>query len=187
MRRLIVNADDFGLTTGINRAIVEAHENGIVSSATLMANAAKFDEAAAHAQRSPQLGVGCHVMLVDGTPLRDPATLPTLARDGQFASQLSGVALRAWTGRISSSEVEHEVAAQLGKLREAGIAVTHVDTHKHTHVLPAILRPLLRAARQCGVRAVRNPFEPAWCTAVSQPERTRLRSFGVRLLDAFRP
>ena len=161
MRRLIVNADDFGLTRGVNRAILEAYENGIVTSSTLMANSTAFDDAVRLAQSHPKLAVGCHTMLVDGTPLlasRQVATLLSGPRSGDFLRGIGAFALRALAGRIHADEVEAEVTAQIRKLQTAGIAVSHLDTHKHTHLFPQILRPLLRAARACGVPAIRNPF-----------------------------
>ena len=158
MRRLIVNADDFGLTPGVNRAIVEAHANGVVTSATLMANAAAFEDAVRVTKSSPALSVGCHVVLVDGTPLSTPSQIPTLADSGQFERRLSRFALRAVGGGINPAEVEAEAAAQIQKLQAAGIQPSHVDTHKHSHMFPQVLRPMLRAAKVGGVRAIRNPF-----------------------------
>src|ERR1700744_6112728 len=76
--RLIINADDFGLTRGVNRAIAELHDAGVITSATLMANGAAFDDAVATARARPTLAIGCHIVLVDGTPVSDPATIPTL-------------------------------------------------------------------------------------------------------------
>jgi len=158
VRRLIVNADDFGLTPGVNRAILEAHAHGVVTSATLMANAAGFDEAVRLTKSSPALSVGCHVMLVDGAPVSNPSEIPTLTDSGKFGTRLTGFAMRAVGGSINPAEIETEVAAQVSKLQAAGIQPSHVDTHKHTHMFPQILRPLLRAAKAWGVRAVRNPF-----------------------------
>ena len=162
MRRLIVNADDFGLTRGVNRAIVEAHAEGIVTSATLMANSAAFDDAVSLAKSQAQLGVGGHVVLVDGCPLlpRDEVRSLVSSGSGCLAESLSSFAVRAAAGRIDSAEIEAEASAQIRKLQSAGLEVSHVDTHKHTHVMPQVLRPLLRAALRCQVRAVRNPFEP---------------------------
>lgn len=163
MRRLIVNADDFGFTSGVNRAIVEAHTHGIVTSSTLMANGRAFDEAAKLAKTVPPLSVGCHVVLIDGQPVLDPGKLPTLTSrhsPAQFRDGLKSFAARALLGRLDSAQIEAEATAQIRKLQSAGISVSHVDTHKHTHLFPAVLRPLLRAARACGVRAVRNPFGP---------------------------
>src|SRR5206468_318285 len=103
MRRLIVNADDFGLTEGVNRGILQSHMSGIVTSATLMANGRTFDD-----------------------------------------------------------------AAQIRKVQSTGIRVSHVDTHKHTHLWPHVLEPVLRAAKSCGVKRIRNPFEPAPLRMIAQ-------------------
>jgi len=161
--RLIVNADDFGLTTGVNRAIVEAHRRGVVTSATLMANSQAFDEAVRLAKSEPRLSAGCHVVLVDGEPVLPGTQVPSLLKPGsqaEFRQGLAGFALSAVRGSFQEDEVEAEATAQIRKLQAAGLPVTHVDTHKHAHMFPAVLRPLLRAARACGVRAVRNPFAP---------------------------
>jgi hopanoid biosynthesis associated protein HpnK len=164
VRRLIVNADDFGLTAGVNRGILEAHTRGIVTSSTLMANGRAFEDAARTAKTFPGLSVGCHVVLIDGEPVVDAALLPSItsAHSGgaRFRDGLKSFAARALAGRLDPGEVEVEVAAQIRKLQSADVNVSHVDTHKHTHLFPAVLRPLLRAARGCGVHAVRNPFGP---------------------------
>ena len=164
MRRLIINADDFGLTAGVNRAIVEAHEHGVVTSATLMANGAAFADAIALAQSRPGLGVGCHILLVDGVPLLDAAAVRTLLDLGNsgglhFREGITWFGALALLGRLNESEIEAEASAQISKLQAAGITVTHLDSHKHTHLFPRVLRPLLRAAASCGVKAIRNPFE----------------------------
>ena len=162
MRRLIINADDFGLTTGVNRAIIEAHDEGIVTSSTLMSCGLAFDEAVRLAKSASGLSIGCHVVLVDGTPQLGGKAVPSLVgpRDGQFDTSLASFALRVIRGIVDSNELEAEITAQIRKLQTAGITVSHLDAHKHTHVLPSVLVPLLRAARACGVRAVRNPFGP---------------------------
>lgn len=161
MRRLIVNADDFGLTPGVNRAILEAHTRGIVTSATLMANASAFDHAVQLARSAPSFDVGCHIVLVDGWPVSPPSEIPSLldgGRQGAFERNLSGFAARAFRGRLNPEQIEREAIAQISKLQAANIPVSHIDTHKHLHALPQILRPLLRAAKACGVSAIRNPF-----------------------------
>ena len=160
MRRLIVNADDFGYTSGVNRAIVESHIRGVVTSSTLMANGRAFAEAVALARTVPKLSVGCHVVLIDGEPLVAPEKLPSLTASQKFRDGMKMFAARALSGRIDAGEITAEVTAQIRKLQAAGIAVSHVDTHKHTHLFPQILRPVLRAAAACGVRAMRNPFGP---------------------------
>lgn len=160
MKRLIVNADDLGLTRPVNRGIVEAHRHGIVTSATLMANGGAFDDAVALARAEPRLAVGCHVDLVQLAPTSPVEQVPSLCDGRHFRHGLGMLAARSVAGRIDAVQVESEAAAQIRKLQSAGIRVSHIDTHKHAHVLPRILEPLLRAARSCGVQAIRNPFEP---------------------------
>ncbi len=164
MRRLIVNADDFGFTAGVNRAIVEAHTRGIVTSSTLMANGRAFEDAVKLARTTPTLAIGCHVVLIDGEPVLNCERLPTLTTTRnhahEFRNGLKSFAVRALAGKIDAAAIEAEATAQIQKIQSAGIVVSHVDTHKHTHLFPAVLRPLLRAARACGVQAIRNPFGP---------------------------
>jgi hopanoid biosynthesis associated protein HpnK len=163
LRRLIINADDFGLTAGVNRAILEAHGHGIVTSATLMANSDAFEEAVRLSKTSPSLSIGCHVVLVDGTPTLSVDKVSTLIgrkNSFRFCPTFGTFASRAVRGRLDPDHLEAEATAQILKLKAAGIDVAHFDTHKHTHMFPAVLRPLLRAAHACGVRALRNPFAP---------------------------
>src|SRR5215475_2385688 len=133
-----------------------------------MANGPAFDEAVQLTKASPNLSVGCHVVLIDGHPVSDPSTLATITGPGGFRDGLKTFAARALAGRMRPSEIEAEVKAQIQKIQSAGIVVSHVDTHKHTHIFPHILRPLLRAAQECGVRAVRNPFGPRFPLRSSQ-------------------
>lgn len=160
MRRLIVNADDFGFTSGVNRAIVQAHTNGIVTSATLMANGSAFDEAQQVAKSLPELSVGCHVVLIDGEPIQPPERVPSLTQSNRFCDSLKAFAVRAVSGGLNACEISAEATAQIRKLQAVGMTVSHFDTHKHTHLFPRVLRPLLKAAAECDVRAVRNPFGP---------------------------
>jgi len=164
VRRLIVNADDFGFTAGVNRGIVEAHTHGIVTSSTLMARGPAFDHAVRLAKQLPRLSVGCHVVLIDGEPVLDPARLPTLTPRNsgavRFRDGIKSFALRALAGQLDPGEIEAETTAQIRKIQSSGIDVSHLDSHKHTHLFPKVLRPILRAARACGVRAIRNPFGP---------------------------
>jgi chitin disaccharide deacetylase len=162
--RLIVNADDFGLAPGVNRAILELHAAEVLTSATLMAKAASTEEAVKMALAMPTLGVGCHIVLVDGTPVSDQRAIPSLVDrpTGLFHPTLSSFLTRLFTARIRASEVEAEAAAQISLLQSFGVRLTHIDTHKHTHMFPGILRPVLRAAKAAGIHAIRNPFEPIW-------------------------
>lgn len=195
MRRLIVNADDFGLTSGVNRAIVEAHRDGVVSSATLMASAneAAFREAVEMARALPGLSVGCHVVLVDGAPVSPPGAVDTLLaiRSGEpenFYSSLSAFAARATMGGFDREQLVLEITAQIRKIQAAGIEVSHLDSHKHTHIFPEILRAMLRAAKICGVRAIRSPFVPMKAIMAQHfaARRALLKRYGqVRILNTF--
>jgi hopanoid biosynthesis associated protein HpnK len=186
--RLILNADDFGLTDGVNRAIAELHRDGVLTSATLMARAPATDEAIEMARSTPTLGVGCHVVLVDGEPVTSPEMLPTLVDVGtrEFHATLDAFLLRMFVGGIRPAEIEAETAAQIGMLQQRGLHLTHIDTHKHAHMFPAVLRPVLRAARAAGICAVRNPFEPAFGAAAT-PRAPWMRRTQVSLLRRFEP
>jgi predicted glycoside hydrolase/deacetylase ChbG (UPF0249 family) len=190
--RLIVNADDFGLTPGVNRAIAELHEAGALNSATLMANGRAFDDAVALAHKHPGLGVGCHIVLTDGVPVSPPDTVPSLrARTlnlfsaDTFRPALVEFFLAVLLGQVDEQDIEREAVAQIQKLQHAGLVVTHLDTHKHTHILPAVARPLLRAAERCGVPAVRNPFEQPWSLALGKS--ALLRRVQVRAIQMLQP
>jgi chitin disaccharide deacetylase len=193
--RLIVNADDFGLTFGVNRAILELHQAGVLTSATLMARAVATEEAIEIAKATPSLGVGCHVVLVDGDPvLSGIHDIPNVADPayGRFESTLGSFlnviyrgkkgnrAAWRWKDKVDH-QIEIEARAQIQSLQSRGVHLTHIDTHKHTHMFPRVLRPVLRAARSCGIRAVRNPFEPAWSVAAT-PGAPLVRRMQVRLL-----
>jgi predicted glycoside hydrolase/deacetylase ChbG (UPF0249 family) len=129
-----------------------------------MANGAAFVQAAQMAKTIPDLCIGCHVVLIDGEPVLDAGRIPTLVtrkfKGVRFRDSLKGFAARALTGRLDPHQIQAEASSQIRKLQSAGISVSHVDTHKHTHIFPSVLRPLLRAAAACGVPAVRNPFGP---------------------------
>jgi hopanoid biosynthesis associated protein HpnK len=169
VRRLIINADDFGLTHGVNRAVSDLHCAGVLTSTTLMACAGATDAAIDLALSIPSLGVGCHVVLVDGEPVLPTREIPSLVdpKTGSFRITLGAFLLRLLTGRIKPAEIEAEARAQIESLQRRGVRITHIDAHKHTHMFPSVLRPVLRAARACGIRAVRNPFEPAWAVRAS--------------------
>ena len=186
--RLIVNADDFGLTSGVNRTILELHGSGVLTSATLMARAAASAEAIAMARATPSLGVGCHVVLVDGDPVLPPHEIPTLVdnRTGRCHATPRAFVERLLAGRILAAEIEAETAAQLSLLQAEGLALTHIDTHKHIHMFPAVLRPVLRAATGVGIRRIRNPFEPEWSRNAT-PGAPWLRRSQVHVLRLLRP
>lgn len=198
MKQLIVHADDYGLTGGINRAVVELHTAGVLTSASLMAGAARFPQAVELAKAHPSLGVGCHVVLVDGSPVAEPASVASLltGRSGKRgSSQGSPAAFRPtlgeflrdlYLGRIQLADMEREAVAQIRRIQNAGLTVTHLDTHKHTHMFPPVLQALARAATACGVHAIRNPFEPAWSAAATQ-KAGLARRLQVRALARLQP
>lgn len=184
--RLIINADDFGLTSGVNRAIEEGSRAGAITSATLMANSRAFAEAVNMAKNIPALKTGCHIVLVDGEPLSQH--VPSLTDGGvKFKSSLKDFALAAIRKRLSQDEIRQEAEAQIRKIQSAGITVTHVDTHKHTHIFPHVLHSVLKAARACGVPAIRNPFEPFKTLPIGAVLRPSLwtRALEVALLRRF--
>jgi predicted glycoside hydrolase/deacetylase ChbG (UPF0249 family) len=184
--RLIINADDFGLTPGVNRAIVELHHAGALSSATLMATGAAIEDAVALAHANPALGVGCHVVLTDGVPAAPPESIPTLLGPNRksLRPKLIDFVRDLLLGRIDEADIERESTAQIRKLQHAGIAVTHLDTHKHTHMFPAVTRPLLRVAEAHNIRAIRSPFEARWSGSLGQGGLSR--RLQMRLLNQLR-
>ena len=168
--RLIINADDFGLSPGVNRAIGELAEAGAISSATLMAGGESFDNAVETAKALPALGVGCHLVFVEGRPLSPARQVASLLRDDGFGfrKSLFEFAQAALLGRIRADEIELETIAQISRLQAAGLTVTHVDTHKHTHAFPAVALGVLRGAARCNVQRYRFPFEPRWSRHTSK-------------------
>jgi chitin disaccharide deacetylase len=153
-----------------------------------MARASAADEAIEIARSTPTLGVGCHVVLVDGAPVLPPDRIPSLidSRTGQFRSTLSVFLPRLFTGNIDPTEIEAESAAQIALLQSRGLELSHIDTHKHTHMFPGVLRAVLRAARAAGINKIRNPFEPAWASgATARASLTRVAE--ITVLRRLRP
>jgi chitin disaccharide deacetylase len=160
MKDLILNADDFGYTIGVNEGIIRAHRDGILTSATLMANGPAFDDAVKRAKANPNLGVGCHLVLTGGFSVAPKEEIPSLAdREGRLPESLAALVARVSLGSVRTLEMERELRAQLEKIRRAGIELTHVDTHKHTHVHPRVMGAIGRVAGEFGITRVRNPIE----------------------------
>src|SRR5215468_8820196 len=159
-RRLIVNADDFGMTAGVNRAIIEGHTRGAITSSTLMANMPAFDTAVRLARDHPSLGVGLHFNITQGRPVADSSRVSGLIDDrGEFWGTSTALLGRALTGRLSAEEVVIELRAQIEKALNAGVRLTHVDSHKHTHALPHICEAIIATIKDYGINAVRLPSE----------------------------
>jgi hopanoid biosynthesis associated protein HpnK len=160
MKQLILNADDFGLTQGVNQGIIRAHREGILTSTTLMATAPAFEDACALARANPGMGVGCHLVLVGGNSVSPAREISSLADgDGRLPDSLTVFAAKVSLGQIRRAEIERELRAQIEKIRGAGIEPSHVDTHKHTHAHPVVMDVLGRVAQDCGIKRVRKPVE----------------------------
>ncbi|MBI5115641.1 ChbG/HpnK family deacetylase [Candidatus Poribacteria bacterium] len=156
---LIVNADEFGLTEGVNDAIIDCHRNGIVTSTTLMTNAWAFEDAVSHAQRNPSLGIGVHINLTFGSPVaRTDSVSSLVGPDGKFLPR--SLLLKQWLrGGLRVSHVETEIRAQLQKTLDAGIEPTHIDSHQNTMMIPTIFKVFLKVAEETRM-PVRLPYEP---------------------------
>lgn len=154
---LIVNADDFGLAECVNTGIREAHEAGVVTSASLLATGEAFDHAVAIACTHRSLGIGVHLDFVEGRPLTSARTLID-AHTVRFHT-LPHLAWRTLLGRIDPVDVRNEALAQIDRVRQTGLQITHVDGHRHAHLLPGIWSPVIDAARQRGIGVVRIPIE----------------------------
>lgn len=160
--RLIVNADDFGISKAINEGIVRAHRDGIVTSTSLMAVGRAFEQAVDYCHAFPSLDVGVHLALVAEKPLcRNASSL--IGEDGRFPPRGSAVALRWLTGRIRRADVQAEWSAQIERVLAQGIAVSHLDSHQHVHVLPGLADLVLQLAEQYKIPFVRVPLEGQCC------------------------
>jgi hopanoid biosynthesis associated protein HpnK len=160
VKNLIVNADDLGWTEGVNRGIVEAFQHGIVTSASLLANGAAFAGGIRAARAAPGLGVGVHLNLSDGPPVADPETVMSLLNDdGEFAGGPESLLLKRARRGLVLQEVEQEWDAQIQKVRDAGVQPTHIDGHKHVHMLPGLFEIALRLAKKHGIGAIRVSLE----------------------------
>jgi hopanoid biosynthesis associated protein HpnK len=159
-RSLVVNADDLGLTVGVNDGIFDAHDHGILTSASLFASAPATSDAIRRARSRPSLGVGVHLALVDGTPTLPPSRVPTLVEDDErFRRSWKPFIVACLSGRVSLAEVELELAAQIERLRSAGMTLTHLDAHKHVHAYPPVFDIVARLAGRFGIPVVRVPYE----------------------------
>lgn len=171
-RQLIVNADDFGFTRDVNDGIVEAHRSGIVTAATLMANGEAFDHAVSLAHANPALDIGCHLVLLGGNSLLPPYT--------PFPTSIVELARAAIARRI---DFYAELKAQVERILCAGLRPTHLDTHKHSHVVPPVLTAMARIAEEYGIRWVRRPFDFPLSTPPDRiPRRKRLISRGLQFV-----
>jgi hopanoid biosynthesis associated protein HpnK len=161
LKRLIVTADDFGASLPVNEAIEQAHQNGILTTASLMVGAAAALDAVERAKRMPSLKVGLHVVLVCGRPLLPSARIPDLVDDqGNFSTQLARAGINFYFRPKTRQQLEAEIRAQFTAFHNTGLALDHVNAHNHMHVHPTVLSLILKVGREYGARAVRLPREP---------------------------
>jgi len=181
--RLVVTADDLGLSPAVTRGILEAHRAGVVRSASLLATYPGGEEAAALARTERDLEVGLHLDLVGGEPAAGAGAVPSLVGgDGRF-HPLRAFALRLGTGRIRPSDLAREIRAQVRRVRGWGIEPCAWDSHRHTHLLPQVARVVGAVAREEGVRWVRRaapPTMPRSPKAASLAAATAVASFFLR-------
>jgi len=160
-RRIVVNADDFGLCEGVNKAVLAAHTDGVLTSATIMVNMPAAEEAVEIAKRLPGLGVGVHLNLTEGRPISKADDVrPLLNADGQFGCSAGKLAFFSLVLPNFRSAVRTELAAQIQWVIDRGLKPTHLDSHKHFHSFPAIYPMVCRLAGKFGISAIRWPFEP---------------------------
>jgi chitin disaccharide deacetylase len=182
LKRLIVTADDFGLTIPVNEAVEEGHRRGILTAASLMVTGDAAADAVARAKRLPKLGVGLHLVLVDGAPALPPEQIPALVgRDGRFSTNVFTQGVRLFCLPAARRQLAAEIRAQLEAFRATGLTLDHVNAHHHFHLHPTIQQTLLRLAPEFDIRAVRLPLEPpaasgkrwAWLTGFMEARQAR--------------
>jgi chitin disaccharide deacetylase len=181
LKRLIVNADDFGFTRDVNAGIVHAHQEGVLTSTTLMATGDAFDDAVRLAHGIPSLDVGCHLVLIQGHALTTGQRFPDTPRE-------LATGLFKLRGRLN---VYEELRAQIRKIIAAGIRPTHLDSHKHSHIFPTIFRVVVRLAQEFEIPYVRlpldvtTPYGTVPCALLDPLYRRMARDSNVRMTDHF--
>ncbi|PIU01557.1 hypothetical protein COT68_02580 [bacterium (Candidatus Torokbacteria) CG09_land_8_20_14_0_10_42_11] len=202
MKKLIVNADDFGLSGSVNRGIIECFQKGIVTSSTLMPNMPWFDDAVFLAKKNPGLGVGCHLNLYRGRPILPAREIPSLVNKKGFFFASFELVKRIYLGKINPREVENELSAQIQKIQDAGIEITHLDSERHFHCFPVIAPVVAKLARDFGIFKARLPrekwnlkngaiiFSPQFYKMRYLASRSRslaasFRKYGIKFVDNF--
>src|SRR5206468_4563847 len=166
LRRLIVNADDFGRSHSINEAVIRAHRDGILTSASLMVNEAGFDDAVALARQNPKLGVGLHLTLLCGHSTLPPEKIPGLVNARQeFTNLPVGAGFRYFFQRPLREQLRAEIHAQFQTFRATGLPLDHVNGHLHMHLHPTVFSILMEDAVKLGIDRLRLTFDPFWLNA----------------------
>jgi hopanoid biosynthesis associated protein HpnK len=161
VKRLIITGDDFGASTLVNEAIEQAHRAGLLNTTCLMVAGAAAEDAIRRARRMPALHVGLHIVLVDGEPSLDSATIPALVdRDGRFSRGLVSAGFNFFFNPAARAQLEAEIRSQFERFAATGLALDHVNAHNHMHLHPTVLDAIIRVGSGFGMRAMRLPYEP---------------------------
>ncbi len=199
-RRLIVTADDFGADAAVNDAVIRAHRQGVLTAASLMVAAPAAGEAVALAREAPTLAVGLHLVLVDGRPALPPERVSHLVdASGAFRNDMAAAGATMFFHPVARHQLAAEIAAQFAAFAATGLALDHVNAHKHFHLHPTIAGLILRIGARHGLKSIRAPYEPAAILAAVEPRtarrladpmalmarvlRGRLRHAGLRVPD----
>ena len=181
-RALIVTADDFGLSPEVNEAVEIAHRDGILTAASLMVTGPSADDAVARARRLPGLRVGLHLALVEARPALPAREVPALVdASGRFRTDMARGGARIFFDPAARRQMRAEVEAQYAAFAATGLALDHVNAHKHFHMHPSILAAALDSGRRRGLRSMRLPFEERGPVNAVEPGSAGLghRLFGV--------
>jgi chitin disaccharide deacetylase len=183
-RVLIINGDDLGYTCGVNNAIAECCTAGILRSCTLMANGAAFDHAVALARNTPKLDVGVHLVLTERPPISPPGrVLRLLDNQGRLPVTPRKLLVGLLRGRIDREAIWQELSCQITKVLDHGVQPTHLDSHKHVHVIPMVLEVVVELARKFAIPWVRNPFdETPFFPLARRVDRNKAATFCVQHL-----
>ena len=161
LRRLVVNADDFGRSAAINQAVMRAHREGILTTASLMVNEPAQEEAVALARDNPRLGVGLHLTLLCGHSALPPEKIPGLVNaDSEFTDNPAGAGFRYYFQRHLREPLREEIHAQFQRFRATRLPLDHVNGHLHMHLHPVVFRLLMEDAAQLGIERLRLTFDP---------------------------
>jgi predicted glycoside hydrolase/deacetylase ChbG (UPF0249 family) len=182
-KTLVINADDFGLSEGVNKAVYEAHTKGVLTSATIMANMPAAEQAVKVAAELPDLGVGVHLNVFEGGPVSPDRSVECLIDgSGRFAYSPAQLAILAAARRRVRIAIRTEFAAQIAWAVESNVSPTHLDSHKHFHCLPWLFPTVCDLARRFGIGAVRFCLEPHCVCQVPWPLSTRADRKRARLI-----
>lgn len=169
MKKLIVNADDFGLTKKVNDGIINAHNHGIVTSASIVANGEAFDHAVSLCTQHPDLTIGIHLVFVEEKPVSPMLEVSSLLdKNNKLYKNYKKFFKYLLLGKIKLLEIEKESRAQIEKILAAGINISHIDSHQHIHLYPTILAKVIKIAKEYHIEWIRNSFENSFPSSLTQ-------------------